>query len=83
MNVLVKGMNVVKEGEFDTSRHVLMKVDVEEKKVVAHILCKREEFIDKFHKTVRALGKQFSGYTVEAVCPLAFGHKMIMTARIY
>jgi hypothetical protein len=83
MNVLVNGMTVVKDSEFDTSRYVLMDVDLEEKKVVAHILCKREEFIDKFHKTVRALGKQFSGYTVEAVCPLAFGHKMIMTAKIH
>lgn len=83
MNVLVKETNIVKSDEFDTSRHVLLEVDVEEKKVVAHILCKHDEFSSKFHKTVRALGKQFSGYEVEAVCPLAFGHKMIMTARIH
>ena len=82
MNVLVR-KNAMEKVEFDTSRHVLLDVDVEEKKVIAHILCKQEDFISKFHKTIRALGKQFSGYTVEAVCPLAFGHKMIMTARIY
>ena len=83
MKVFVKGKIAVMKNEFDTNRHVLLDVDTVTKKIVVHIMCEPEEFAIKFHKTIRALGKQFIGYTVEAVCPLAFGHKAIMTARIH
>ena len=83
MKAFVKGKIAVMKNEFDPNRHVLMHVDTVAKKVDAYIMCEPEEFAIKFHKTIRALGKQFSGYTVEAVCPLAYGHKAIMTARIH
>ena len=84
MNVLVNGKIIVmKDNEFDRNRHVPMVIYPDEKKVVAHILCKQEDFMEKFHKTVRSLGKRFSGYTVEANIPLAFSGKLTVTARIH
>lgn len=83
MNVLVKNSKIMQNGKFDVNNQVFVEVDEKEKLVIAHILCKREEFVSKFHKTVRSLGKQFSGYEVKAVLPLEFGLFLNMTARIH
>ena len=83
MNVLVRNENIMTKGKIDVNNQVLIEVDEMEKLVIAHILCKREEFVEKFHKTVHALGKQFSGYEVKAVLPLEFGLFLNMTARIH
>ena len=83
MNVLIKNNKVMQNGQFNVNNQVFVEVDKKEKLVIAHILCKREEFVEKFHKTVHALGKQFSGYEVKAVLPLEFGLFLNMTARIH
>ena len=83
MNVLVRNDKVMPKGKFDINNQVFVEVDTKEKLIIAHILCKREEFVEKFHKTVQSLGKQFSGYEVKAVLPIEFGLFLNMSARIH
>ena len=75
--------NTKKVEEFDSNRHVTMHVDLDKKIVTATIICTPDKFEEKFHKTVRALGSKFSGYTVKATLPLVGGGKFVATSRIH
>ena len=81
MKVFINNTN--KMENFDITRHVMLDVDEETKTVIAYILTPAEEFMEKLHKTIRALGRQYSGYTVLATLPLADGNRIIVTARIH
>ena len=81
MKVFINNTN--KMENFDITRHVALTVDTRKKIVTANIICDPNQFEEKFHKTIRALGRQYSGYTVLATLPLGDGNSIIITARIH
>ena len=70
-------------GEFDINRHVLCLVDDEVKRITLHILCKGEDFTNKFIKTTNYLASQYKGYRIEAVRSLSPNLELLMYANVF
>ena len=68
----------------DINRHVLCCVDDNKKTVLVHLICKAEEFEEKFHKIIHALGAQYKDYDIIApMFPLSDNEYFSRYARIY